>query len=281
MLDTAVRLWDLASGKQVCLFEGHSEPVWALDVSQDGRVVVSASNDGTIRLWKLDSAGHASPRHEGQLVYSFFPQSPRCLALSRDGQRLLVGLEKEYEATPNYDLWLLDVSSTDRLGQVIRRYVGHDEPVSAVALSADKRIALSGALSGVVFLWDIASGQLIHRMKGHTSSVSGVTIDPQGRFAVTSSQDGSLVVWDLETGQAIRRYLGHRGQVIDLCIAPDGRTVFSAGADLTVRQWRIDATQEALIAWIRANRYVPKLTPEQRARYHLDLLRTRPDRASR
>jgi WD40 repeat protein len=81
-----------------------------------------------------------------------------------------------------------------------------------------------------------------------------------------------LIVWDLTTGEAIRRYLGHRGRVTNICIAPDGRTVFSAGADLTVRQWRIDATHEALMTWIRINRYVPKLTPEQRVQYRLDLL---------
>ena len=139
-------------------------------------------------------------------------------------------------------------------------------------MSSDGRLALSGALSGIVFLWNVETGQLIRRLYGHSSSVLGAAFGPHGRIAVTSSQSGSLIVWDLERGEALRRYLGHRGAVVDLCIAPDGRTVFSAGADLTIRQWRIDATQKALMDWIRENRHVPELTPDQRVRYRLDLL---------
>jgi hypothetical protein len=39
-----------------------------------------------------------------------------------------------------------------------------------------------------------------------------------------------------------------------------------------MREWRVDASQDELLAWIRANRYVPELTPQQREQYHLELL---------
>jgi WD40 repeat protein len=143
-------------------------------------------------------------------------------------------------------------------------------------VSLSGQLALSGALSGSVLLWDVASGQVICRLNEHTSSVTAAAFARNDQFAITGSQDGSLVVWNLETGAALRHYIGHRGQVLDICVSQDSRSVFSAGADLTVREWRIDATQDALMAWIHANRYVPHLTLAQREQYKLDLLDVEP-----
>ena len=89
-----LRLWNLDTGRELARFEGHTEPVWAIDVSRDGRMAVSASTDGTVRLWGLahpgdapkgvaaSSAGTPDPvRRIGRIVYDFTPQAPRCLAL--------------------------------------------------------------------------------------------------------------------------------------------------------------------------------------------------------
>jgi WD40 repeat protein len=280
--DKSVRLWDLDTGRELCRFEGHTKSLAALEVSRDGRIAVSAANDGSLCLWPIVENAPPPPgspdstRRTGQVIWDFSPQVPSCLALGPDGRTVLVGLDKDLSSTPNYDLWLLDITQEsmqqEGADRLVRRFVGHAEPVSAVAFSEHGRSALSGALSGTVWLWDTDSGRQIARLDGHTSRVTGAAFCPNGRFAVTGSQDGSLIVWNLETGEAIRRYLGHRGQVTDLCIAPDGRTVFSAGIDLTLREWRIDATQEALMSWIYSNRYVPTLSLAQRKQYRLDLL---------
>lgn len=157
-------------------------------------------------------------------------------------------------------------------GREIRRLVGHNAPISALAVHPDGRLALSGAVDGTVMLWDLERGTILHRLEGHTGGVLGVAFSPQGPLAATCSQDERVIVWDIATGQEVRRYLGHRGEVTAVRMAHGGRAVISTGADLTVREWRIDATQEELLAWIRANRYVAEFTPEQRKQYQIELL---------
>jgi hypothetical protein len=49
-----VALFDLATGKGLLSFQGHVGEMWALAPSPDGRFLLSASNDHTLRLWKLD-----------------------------------------------------------------------------------------------------------------------------------------------------------------------------------------------------------------------------------
>lgn len=48
-----VRLWDAETGKELRCFEGHTDEVWDVVYSPDGRRVLSSSSDRTIRLWKL------------------------------------------------------------------------------------------------------------------------------------------------------------------------------------------------------------------------------------
>jgi WD40 repeat protein len=51
--DHTVRLWDVASGKEVCRFFGHSNWVWGVAISADGKYGLSGSLDKTMRLWRL------------------------------------------------------------------------------------------------------------------------------------------------------------------------------------------------------------------------------------
>lgn len=48
---SAVKKWDLASGQAVETFEGHSDEIYSVAVSPEGKMIASASNDKTIKLW--------------------------------------------------------------------------------------------------------------------------------------------------------------------------------------------------------------------------------------
>jgi WD40 repeat protein len=52
-LDKTIRLWDVASGKELRTLKGHDAGVWSLSWSPDGKTLASGSEDRTIRLWNM------------------------------------------------------------------------------------------------------------------------------------------------------------------------------------------------------------------------------------
>jgi WD40 repeat protein len=51
--DHAVKVWDIASGKELRRYEGHTESVLCVVVTPDGKHFLSSARDGTLRLWPL------------------------------------------------------------------------------------------------------------------------------------------------------------------------------------------------------------------------------------
>jgi hypothetical protein len=93
----------------------------------------------------------------------------------------------------------------------------------------------------------------------------------EAQLAIASSGDGTTTLWDLNIGELIRRYPMSAYTPIFM---PDDHTVlagFNFGG-YYIELWRIDATLGELLAWTRANRYIPELTCDQRALYGLEPL---------
>jgi WD40 repeat protein len=79
--DCTVRVWDLKNGRQhLCLF-GHTQTVFCVVVSSDGRRALSGSFDRTVRLWDLQT-GKELQRFEA-------PSALWDVAISPDGRSAL------------------------------------------------------------------------------------------------------------------------------------------------------------------------------------------------
>jgi WD40 repeat protein len=232
--DNSLRLWDIATGKEVRRFLGHTDAVTAAVFSPNGKLILSGSADHSLILWDAES---------GAILKSFKAESGDAVLdvlFSTDGKLAYAGT-----ADRKIIAWDLETA------QPVREFTGHGAQVNTIALSPNGRQLLSGG--GTAFsraedfsliLWDTTTGLEIRRLQGHTAPVTDIVFNPDGRTAVTSSADRTLIIWDIRTGKEIRRLVGHAGSVQAIAFSPERHTVLSGGSDKQLILWDLESAAE-------------------------------------
>lgn len=198
---------------------GHTDSVWAIAISQDGRTLVSGSADRTIKVWDLQTK-------ELRRTLTGHTDTVRAIALSQDGQILVSGGGEK-----TVRLWNVTT------GRSLGRLLGHGGPVWTVAISQDGQTLLSAGEDGTVKLWNAQNGQLHRTLPAHARRVFSLAVNPNGQIFATGSIDRTIKLWDLATGRLLRTLTGHADAVRTITFSPDGQQLASTSWDKTVKIW--------------------------------------------
>jgi WD40 repeat protein len=205
---------------------GHRGSVFACVFSPDGRQLLSASHDGTLKLWETSSGRELRilASHRGPIF---------ACAFSPDGRQLL-------SASHDGTLKLWETSS----GQELRTLTGHRGPIFACAFSPDGCQLLSASHDGTLKLWDASSGQELRTLASHRGSVNACAFSPDGHQLLSASDDGMLKLWETSSGQELRTLTGHTYAVNACAFSPDGCQLLSASDDGTLKLWETSSGWE-------------------------------------
>jgi len=204
----------------------HESLVMSCAFSPDGKTIISASKDYTLKLWNTKT-GKEIRTFCGHTSYVF-----GC-TFSPDGKWIL-------SASNDKTLKLWDAET----GKEIRTFTGHTAHVTCCAIYSNEKTILSASDDKTLKLWDTQTGKEIKTFTGHTDWVSYCTFSPDGNAILSASFDQTLKLWDIETGQEIRSFNGHNAHVSCCAFSHDGKIIISASSDKTLKLWDMKTGRE-------------------------------------
>ena len=250
------RLWDAASGHLRQTFSSHG-PVTAVNFSPSGKRAVTASIDGSFKIWNVDPAAADFRR-----VWLKKP-----LAHSRDdvawpinsavfspvGQTVQPDtsapspVDSTAPAADDGDQFVLTAGDDgtaklwDPHGQVARelRSFLHSDRVRSAVFSPDGKRIATACQDGTVHIWDIATGEgfVLGHPKTHDLAVLCVEFSADGKWLATGSDDNSIKLWELATKTERMTLKGHTASISSVAFSPDGRRVVSGSQDGLAKVW--------------------------------------------
>jgi WD40 repeat protein/beta-lactamase regulating signal transducer with metallopeptidase domain len=232
-------LWDAATGTQLSQLSAHNDAVTGLTYL-DSKRLLSAGLDGKVKIWQpLPSPIRLLRGHTGPVA---------AVVISRDGRRLLTG-----SGWPQGDksarLWDLNMGKQIRVFRAETPPVGigqSEQPnqIEAVAFSPDGKLAISGGVGGVVFLWDVEKGKELRRFHGHFGAVYALDYALDGRHILSGGRDKTIRLWEVQSGREVRKFEGPTDWVRSVRFNRDGKRFLSGGRDGVLRLWDVDGGKQ-------------------------------------
>lgn len=177
--DKFIKIWDLLLGKEILTFTAHTDDIESLQYSPNGRYLVSASLDSTIKIWNA---------YDYSLLNTFKTNKPELSVIfTPDSKQLVAGGKDSL-------IKFLDINT----GKVLKTLKLHKASVTGLAfLPTNSDVLFSCGSDSMVYKWDLETNEM-DRWYKEKGKVMGVWVSNDGKYMCSLSTDTMMHVWDLE-----------------------------------------------------------------------------------
>lgn len=207
---------------------GHTSLIYVAEFSKDGKSIVTASLDGTAKLWDTNT---------GNMIMDFIGHSSsvKSVKFSPDEKRIVT---VSYDQTAK--IWEVNT------GLLIFNLIGHTANISSVEFSPDGNKIVTVSKDKTAKIWDVLTGKLLFDLKAHTKEVNSICFSRNGITVVTSSDDKTAKLWEVNTGKLLVDFTGHTRGIGMVRFSPDNKKIVTASDDNTLKIWDVETGKELL-----------------------------------
>ncbi len=286
-----IHLWQVADGKKILTWEGHTHTVTAIKFAADCQTLVSVGADNTVKFWHLASSKCLRSLLIDSELVKATALSPNMQFLATGGLNGTIQLwnlsDGKYLATlQGHTSWIqelvfnpsgeiLATASKDRNiklwsvnnGECLATLPGHQEAVRTIVFRPDGKVLASGGFDFTIKLWDIRDIKnifLIATIAAHDNVVRGLVFSPDGKMLASGSGDLTVKLWDVSYSyrpELLKTLRGHTSWLYQVAFSPDGKILASSASDKKVNLWNLEnidnvKLQNTLVGWVNWTRSI-------------------------
>lgn len=229
-----IELYDLATSTLLETVDAHEGAIWTLDLTPDGKSLVTGSADKKIKFWdfKIESEIIPGTNRESSKMKIFHNKT---LEMDEDILALKISPESKYLAVSLLDN-TVKVFFFDTLKFFLSLY-GHKLPVLSIDISFDSKLIITSSADKNIKIWGLDFGDCHKSIFGHQDSIMNVRFIPESHNFFSAGKDGLLKYWDGDKFECIQKLSAHQSEVWSIAVAHDASFVVSTSHDHSIRIW--------------------------------------------
>ncbi|SCU90138.1 LADA_0F02058g1_1 [Lachancea dasiensis] len=230
-----LHLFDLASSTLLSSEKAHSGAIWSLDITTDGKRLVTGSADKTVRFWDFQVEQELVPDSVDKFVPKLKLLHDTTLELNDDILAIKISPDDKLLAISLLDN-TVKVFFLDSKKFFLSLY-GHKLPVLSIDISFDSKLLITSSADKNIKIWGLDFGDCHKSLFAHNDSIMKVCFLPESHNFFSCSKDSLVKYWDGDKFECIQKLAAHQKEVWTLAVSKDARTVVSASHDQSVRVW--------------------------------------------
>lgn len=198
---------------------GHTNPIFAMELSQKPGILFTGGNDKGIVEWSLK---------RNEFIKVMFPVASSAYAI---------------HCPVSYPLMFAGLRSGQVLvfdfiqQKVIKSLNHHRKPVFDIKSVEHKKELLIASEDGTVSVWSLDTLELIHSIPVSNDTVRCISVSPERKQVAFGCRDNHTRIYDLEDYTIIKTLVGHTMSVFSVQYAPKGEYLVTGSRDAQVKIW--------------------------------------------
>lgn len=231
-----IQLFDLASSTLLTTIEAHSAAIWSLDLTSNGKRLVTGSSDKSCKFWDFEVIQQLVPGTKDKYLPQLNLIHDTTLELTDDILSVKISPDDRYLAVSLLDN-TVKVFFLDSLKFYLSLY-GHKLPVLSIDISVDSKMIITSSADKNIKIWGLDFGDCHKSIFAHQDSIMSVKFEADTHNFFSCGKDGVVKRWDGDKFDCIQKLNGHQSEVWCIAVSRDGRTVVSTSHDHSIRVWQ-------------------------------------------